>query len=113
MTAAAPGPREELALLIRGAIDSKKIDEAVERLIALSALVTKETLRQYMRDWDARATAAGATGEWELSDVVNVDADGVLLCWEWWKVVGTDMEGAAVIKTTDEGVLSERIVYRR
>ncbi len=80
---------------------------------AMPKLITKASLRQYMHDWDSRVTAAGATGEWELSDVVNIDHGDILLCWEWWKVLGTDFEGAAVVKTTDKGVISERIVYRR
>ena len=79
---------------------------------AVPELVMRATLTQYMHEWDRRVTDAGATGEWELSDVVNIDEGGVLLCWEWWKVLGTSFEGAAVVKTTDDGVVSERIVYR-
>lgn len=64
-----------------------------------------------MLDWAERVNTAGTTGEWALSDVVNVDAAGVLICWEWWKVLDTSLEGAAIVKTTDAGVISERIVY--
>jgi hypothetical protein len=39
------------------------------------------------------------------------DKDGVLLEWYWWKLTGTDVEGAAVIKTIDEGVEYERLFY--
>lgn len=74
-------------------------------------LVTKATLPDYMRSWDERVKALGGTGEWALNDVVNQDQDGVLVCWEWWKCLGTSLQGAALVRTTDQGVLSERIVY--
>lgn len=56
--------------------------------------------------------ALGATGEFELSDVVEIDKDGFLVSWEWWRCVGTTLEGAAIVKTSDAGVFSERIAYR-
>ncbi len=45
---------------------------------AMPQLINKASLRQYMHDWDSRVTAAGGTGEWELSDVVNIDDGGIL-----------------------------------
>ena len=78
---------------------------------AMSELVTKATLAEYLVTWEKKIRALGGTGEWKLSDVVNHDQDGVLICWEWWKCVGSGLEGAAIVKTTDAGVLSERIVY--
>ena len=92
--------------LLRSVSDGFVFDDPAE-----AVPITKSTLAQYVNDWTARVNAAGATGEWELSDVVNVDANGVLICWEWWKVVGTTLEGAAVVKTSDQGVFCERIVY--
>ena len=31
--------------------------------------------------------------------------------WCWWRVTGTDFQGAAVIRFNDDGILSERIAY--
>jgi hypothetical protein len=31
--------------------------------------------------------------------------------WCWWQVTGTDLQGAALIRFDDGGVLSERIAY--
>ena len=78
---------------------------------ALTELITKATLAKYMVAWEEKVRSLGGTGEWELSNVVNHDQGGVLVCWEWWKCVGSGLEGAAIVKTTDAGVLSECIVY--
>ena len=78
---------------------------------ALPEPVTKATLVEYVTSWNERVKAAGATGEMEISDIVAQDKDGVLLEWNWWKFPGTDMEGAGMIKTTDEGVAYERMAY--
>ena len=51
------------------------------------------------------------TFDFEIIDKVVQDKDGVLLEWYWWKLIGTEVEGAAVIKTTDEGVVFERLSY--
>jgi hypothetical protein len=77
-----------------------------------SGPVTKDGLSEYMRRWDARVKAAGRSGIFEISDYMEKDDGGVLICWEWWRCVGTPFEGAAVVKTSDDGVFSERIVYR-
>lgn len=73
--------------------------------------VTREMLPDYMRRWDKKTKAAGATGEWILTHEVREDKDSILTDWEWWEVVGTDIGGAAFVKTSDEGVYLERITY--
>ncbi len=78
---------------------------------ALPKPVTKATLVEYVTSLNERAKAAGATGEMEISDIVAQDKDGVLLEWTWWKFPGTDMEGAGMLKVTDDGVVYERIAY--
>ena len=75
--------------------------------------VTKAALADYMPRGPARAKALGATFRFEMSDKVVQDKDGVLLEWYWWKLTGTGLEGAAVIKTTDDGVVYERLTYYR
>ena len=37
------------------------------------------------------------------------DKDAILTDWEWWEVSGTSLQGAAVVLTSDAGVLLERI----
>ena len=62
-----------------------------------------------MPKWPAKAAALGAAFEFEIVDKVVRDDDGLLLEWYWWRLVGADVEGSAVIKTSDEGVMSERL----
>ena len=75
--------------------------------------VTKATLVDYMPRRPAKAEALGGTFDFEITDKVVQDEGGVLLEWYWWRLVGPDVEGTAVIKTTDEGVVSERLTYYR
>ena len=73
--------------------------------------ITKANLANYMPVWPAKARALGGSFHFEIIDKVVQDKDGVLLEWYWWKLTGTDVEGAAVIKTIDEGVEYERLFY--
>jgi len=73
--------------------------------------VTKAGLAQYMPNWPKKAKALGAAFEFEITDKTVQDKDGVLIEWYWWKLAGTDVEGTAVIKTTENGVTSERLTY--
>ncbi len=78
---------------------------------ALPEPITKATLVEYVTSWNERTKAAGAMGEMDISDIVAQDKDGVFLQWDWWKFPGTNIEGAAMLKTTDEGVVYERVAY--
>ena len=73
--------------------------------------VTKATLVAYMPKWPARAAALGAAFEFEIVDKVVQNDGGLLLEWYWWRLIGADVEGSAVIRTSDEGVMSERLTY--
>ena len=73
--------------------------------------IGKADLVAYMPRWPEKAGALGATFEFEITDRVVEDRDGVLLEWYWWRLAGTEVEGTAVIKTTDDGVVSERLAY--
>ncbi len=78
---------------------------------ALPEPITKDTIAQYMADWDEKVK--GLSGEWSYvhSDEAQADKDGVLLRWGWWKFTGINLEGSRVMKVTDEGVVFERIAY--
>ena len=73
--------------------------------------VTRAMLATYLPRWPEKAGAIGAVFEFDIIDKVVQDKDGVLLEWYWWQLAGTSVEGSAVIKTTDEGVVSERLTY--
>ncbi len=74
-------------------------------------VVTRDGLVDYMVRWDKRTRAQGATNEWNLDHQVREDKDGIITDWEWWELVGTNLCGMAFIKTTDVGVLVEKITY--
>ena len=73
--------------------------------------VTRAMLVEYMHHWDARTRALGSTNQWILSNEVREDKNGILTDWEWWELVGSGLQGTAIVQTTDEGVISERITY--
>ncbi len=73
--------------------------------------VTADNFTGYIERWYRRTEEAGAANEWVLRDEVRQDRDGVLIDWEQWELVGTDLSGMAVIRTSDDGVLLERITY--
>ena len=78
---------------------------------ALRERITIETMPEYMASWKERVKALGGTGEITSRDRVRQDVDGGYITWHWWGFEGTNYEGSAVTKTTDEGVLYERITY--
>ena len=73
--------------------------------------VTREQLPDYMQRWDARTRALGGDNQWRLTHEVREDRDDIMTHWEWWKLLGTSLQGAAVVLTGDEGVILERMTY--
>jgi len=73
--------------------------------------VSRAMLPGYLQRWDSRARAAGGNNEWALTHETRTDNDGILTDWEWWEVIGTELQGAAVVLTNDSGVFLERITY--
>jgi len=77
--------------------------------------IPKPEFVAFMNDFKADAMAMGAKENakpfLEYSDVV-IDKNGpTTLVWCWWQAVGTDLQGCANIKVSDEGVLHEKIAY--
>jgi hypothetical protein len=70
--------------------------------------VTRADLAGYTQRWDDRAQGKN---EWILEHEVRQDKDGIQTNWHWWQVIGTNLTGAAVVKTSDEGVFLERTAY--
>ncbi|MGI9317469.1 MAG: hypothetical protein ACR2QW_09080 [bacterium] len=73
--------------------------------------VTQQELIGYMHRWERRTRALGSTNRWNLENEVRIDENGILTDWEWWELVGTDLCGMAFVKTSDAGVLVEKITY--
>ena len=73
--------------------------------------IGKADLGDYMRRWDMRTRRLGADNVWILADEVRQDRDGILTDWEWWELPGSPLKGMALVKTSDQGVLLERITY--
>ena len=48
----------------------------------------------------------------EMSEVVIKDDTLPASVWAWWIVPGTPLEGSALVKVGEEGVISERLAYR-
>ncbi len=78
---------------------------------ALKSPVTRENFSEYLLDWEERMKAIGGSGRYEVSDELEQDLDDCLLRWAWWKFVSTDVEGSALLKVTDDGVIYEKIAY--
>ena len=73
--------------------------------------VTRAMLEDYMHRWDKRPRVLGSDNRWNLTHELRQDRDGILTDWEWWEIIGTELCGAAIVQTSDEEVLSERITY--
>lgn len=73
--------------------------------------ITRERFADYLLSWEDRMKSIGGTGRYEVSDELAADRDGYILRWAWWKFVGTDVGGSALLKVGDEGVIYEKIAY--
>ena len=92
--------------LIHAVTDDFPFDDPAE-----PAPIGKADLGDYMRRWDVRTRRLGADNLWILADEVRQDRDGILTDWEWWELPGSPLKGMALVKTSDQGVLLERITY--
>jgi ketosteroid isomerase-like protein len=73
--------------------------------------VTHDGFADYLLSWESRMRELGGTGRYEVIDEVIQDSDSILLKWGWWQFTGTDVQGASLLKITDEGVTFEKIAY--
>ena len=73
--------------------------------------VTREKLPDYMQRWDGRARKLGGNNQWRITHHMRQDIDGMLTDWEWWELLDTELQGAAIVLTGNDGVLLERITY--
>ena len=73
--------------------------------------IDRAGLNGYMLRWNERMSALGGANEWRLTYHQRQDCCGLITDWEWWEVIGTGVEGTAVVLTSDRGVILERITY--
>ncbi len=111
---------EYLDIYLEGweALDAEKVVSSLDDSFqyvdpAMPVPITKDRMAAYMARWGERTKALGGTGEVALSNTVTRDEDGVLLSWTWWLFAGTEVQGAALIKAGDSGVLLEKIAYHK
>ena len=98
--------RMDLDLLLDTTADDFVFDDPAE-----AAPVTRTDLAGYMQRWDQRMRDLGGDNQWQLTHQLRRDENGLLTDWEWWEVIGTGVQGAAVILTGNDGVIFERITY--
>jgi len=80
---------------------------------ALESVITRETFSDYLLGWEKRMRVIGGTGRYSVSDELEQNLQDYLLRWGWWRFEGTDIQGSAVVKVVDDGVLYEKIAYYR
>ncbi len=71
---------------------------------------------QFVNDFKALAIELGAEENanpfLNYSDtVIHYDSENTATVWCWWHANGTDLQGSAVIKAHEDGVLHEKIAY--
>jgi len=45
------------------------------------------------------------------SDIVIEENETTAIVWCWWHAIGTDLQGSALIKVDEQGILNEKIAY--
>jgi hypothetical protein len=73
--------------------------------------VTRAILPAYMQRWNRRTRALGGNNQWRLTHESRIDKNGILTDWEWWEVIDSGLQGAALVLTGNAGVFLERITY--
>ncbi|MFT5502808.1 MAG: hypothetical protein ACI845_000215 [Gammaproteobacteria bacterium] len=73
--------------------------------------VIASDMPNYMKRWDERTRALGGNNKWSLTNELRQDDGEILTDWEWWQLLDTPLQGAAVVLTSNRGVLVEKITY--
>ncbi len=81
------------------------------RQVEMSESTRIELRTAYMNRWDKRSRALEADNRWRLTHESRIDENGVLTDWEWWGLIDSGLQGAALVLTGDTGVQLERITY--
>ena len=77
--------------------------------------IPRDEFVQFVEDFKSAAVEmggeAGANPFLQYSDVVIRDDELPATVWCWWQAVGTELQGCALVKVGEEGVLHEKIAY--
>ena len=77
--------------------------------------IPRDEFVQFVEDFKNAAVEmggeAGANPFLQYSDVVIRDDELPATVWCWWQAVGTELQGCALVKVGEEGVLHEKIAY--
>jgi len=77
--------------------------------------IERDQFVQFVEDFKSAAVEMGgekdATPFLQYSDVVINDDELPATVWCWWQAVGTELQGCALVKVGNEGVLHEKIAY--
>ena len=70
-----------------------------------------EFVEDFKRGAIAMGGAENANPFLQYSDVVIKDDELPATVWCWWQAVGTELQGSALVKAGEQGVLHEKIAY--
>ena len=77
--------------------------------------ILRENFVEFVNDFKQAAVDMGAAPNAHpfllYSDTVIEHRSDHSIVWCWWQANGTELQGAAVIKVSDEGILHEKIAY--
>jgi len=80
-----------------------------------SGRIYRDQLVEFVEDFKRAGVAMGgeenAKPFLEYSDVVIKEDELPVTVWCWWQAVGTDLQGSALVKVGEQGVLHEKIAY--
>jgi hypothetical protein len=97
------------ALSLSVTADNFCYDDPNTGRIARSAFV--DFVEAFKRDAVAMGGAENANPFLQYSDIVVKDDVRPATVWCWWQAIGTELQGCALIKVSEEGVLHEKIAY--
>ena len=77
--------------------------------------IPRDEFVEFVEDFKRAAVAMGgaenANPFLQYSDVVIKDDENPVTVWCWWQAVGTELQGCALVKVGEQGVLHEKIAY--
>jgi len=77
--------------------------------------IARDDFVEFVEDFKRAAVSMGgaenANPFLQYSDIVIKDDTLPVTVWCWWQAVGTDLQGCALVKVGEQGVLHEKIAY--
>jgi hypothetical protein len=77
--------------------------------------IPRDQFVQFVEDFKSAAIEMGGTENaspfLQYTDVVIKDDSLPATVWCWWQAVGTELQGCALIKVSEAGILHEKIAY--